>query len=412
MGAMTKARSAAAAVIAALGICCATAGGAIAAPGDLYVADRSAGVGGQAFRVDLATGTATVVYTAPNANDQVADVAFAPDGRLLVLDLDHPGAPGYPGALFGIDPLTGAPSTIVGGPPFQSPSDLVVEGNVAWIADEDLYGTTDAADGGVLRVDLRTGALQEIPLSRPMEETVAIAVGPGGTKYVADQYSEPNGMVFRLDAAGGLTPIYTAPDFVGPVDLAAAPDGSLLVLLSGDTESIVRLDPSTGAASQVYGGAALEGAESIALGADGLIYVSDGNAFGTDPGVVRIDPGGVASPVLLGAPLDSPDGLISEPPHCAGLTATIVGSNGDDQLVGGPEDDVIASLGGKDRVIGAAGNDVICGGTGKDVLKGGKGRDRLFGEAGKDRLLGGKGKKDRCIGGKGRDSGSCERGKL
>lgn len=87
---------------------------------------------------------------------------------------------------------------------------------------------------------------------------------------------------------------------------------------------------------------------------------------------------------------------------CAGLPATIVGTDGNDNLSGGPEDDVIAALGGDDDVAGGGGHDVICGGAGDDRLAGGDGNDTLLGGDGDDRIVGGDGA-DRLGGGPGND---------
>jgi Ca2+-binding RTX toxin-like protein len=87
---------------------------------------------------------------------------------------------------------------------------------------------------------------------------------------------------------------------------------------------------------------------------------------------------------------------------CKGRTATIVGTNGPDEIVGTDDRDVIAALDGNDEVSGLEGNDVICGNAGRDELRGGKGKDKLFGQKGRDRLKGQKGK-DRLRGGKGND---------
>lgn len=69
---------------------------------------------------------------------------------------------------------------------------------------------------------------------------------------------------------------------------------------------------------------------------------------------------------------------------CDGLTATIVGTPGNDVLLGTPGVDVIAGLQGDDILRGAAGNDVICGGRGRDVIFGGQGFDVMFGAQGND----------------------------
>ena len=76
---------------------------------------------------------------------------------------------------------------------------------------------------------------------------------------------------------------------------------------------------------------------------------------------------------------------------CNGLTATIVGTSGDDVLTGTAGDDVIVGLEGNDIIRGGLGNDVICGGPGDDTLSGQGGNDVLFGEQDDDILDGGEG---------------------
>ena len=135
-------------------------------------------------------------------------------------------------------------------------------------------------------------------------------------------------------------------------------------------------------------------------------------------------------------------------PRCSGLPATIVGTPGDDTLVGTAERDVIVGLGGDDVIRGGASADVICagrgrdilfggastnhrrstahgisrpaadfidivdGGRGDDVIRGGRGDDWLFTGRGDDLVLGGHGDEiigvsrghDTYVGGRGRDS--------
>jgi len=71
---------------------------------------------------------------------------------------------------------------------------------------------------------------------------------------------------------------------------------------------------------------------------------------------------------------------------CQGKIATIVGTNGNDNMQGTPGDDVILGLGGNDTIYGGGGNDRICGGNGADKLYGNTGNDRLDGGAGNDEL--------------------------
>jgi Ca2+-binding RTX toxin-like protein len=95
---------------------------------------------------------------------------------------------------------------------------------------------------------------------------------------------------------------------------------------------------------------------------------------------------GSVSPDLLGATVSA-----AHAPTCNGLTATIVGTSGDDVITGTPGNDVIAGLDGNDVVRGGLGNDVICGGAGEDTLFGQGGNDTLFGDQDDDILDGGEG---------------------
>jgi hypothetical protein len=82
---------------------------------------------------------------------------------------------------------------------------------------------------------------------------------------------------------------------------------------------------------------------------------------------------------------------------------TIVGTSGDDILLGGPGRDVICGRGGSDRIDGRGGDDVLRGGPGADVLRGGRGADAIMGGAGSDGLTGGSGD-DTLSGGAGNDA--------
>jgi uncharacterized repeat protein (TIGR01451 family) len=123
-------------------------------------------------------------------------------------------------------------------------------------------------------------------------------------------------------------------------------------------------------------------------------------------------------------------------PTCRGMTATVVGTAGNDVLVGTTGPDVIVGLGGNDRIAARAGRDLVCAGAGTDYIGAGSAADRVFAGAGRDRLLGrggpdllkgssgndilkgGRGSDrlrggsgfDRCLGGAGADSiRGCER---
>ncbi|HJP39320.1 MAG TPA: hypothetical protein QF499_09355 [Gammaproteobacteria bacterium] len=92
---------------------------------------------------------------------------------------------------------------------------------------------------------------------------------------------------------------------------------------------------------------------------------------------------------------------------CGGLTVTITGTAGADDIVGTTGADVIDGLGGDDRIDGREGADVICGGDGNDDLLGGDGDDLLFGDAGNDVMEGNNGH-DTCNGVSGIDSAALD----
>lgn len=66
----------------------------------------------------------------------------------------------------------------------------------------------------------------------------------------------------------------------------------------------------------------------------------------------------------------------------------ILGTAGNDLLLGTPEPDIICGFGGDDRIIGYDGADMIYGGDGDDSLFGNRGDDIINGEGGNDRLWG------------------------
>ncbi|MEM9651267.1 MAG: ExeM/NucH family extracellular endonuclease [Actinomycetota bacterium] len=101
-------------------------------------------------------------------------------------------------------------------------------------------------------------------------------------------------------------------------------------------------------------------------------------------------------PLIVGLDLTVPG------PSCNGLPATIVGTDGNDNIRGTSGPDVIVALGGNDRITGLGGDDVICAGDGVDRVFGNAGNDVIFGEGGNDRLYGAGGE-DESHGGDGND---------
>lgn len=78
-------------------------------------------------------------------------------------------------------------------------------------------------------------------------------------------------------------------------------------------------------------------------------------------------------------------------PQCGGLDATIVGTDGADDLVGSPGPDVVVLGAGDDLFKGGEGDDVICGDDGADRIYPGGGNDTVFGGDGEDSVYAGPG---------------------
>jgi VCBS repeat-containing protein len=192
----------------------------------------------------------------------------------------------------------------------------------------------------------------------------------------------PDEGAVAVDLSGGISDGMMVFDFD-----ALDPDGdSLTFAISGGNEDgAFTIDAATGE---------LRIADESRLGAEGeserlvTIEVTDG-AGGRDSANLRINlpQSGVDSEAVDGS---------SE------ARSLIMGSNGNDRLVGTSGDDEIRGLGGNDRIEGGAGDDLLIGGAGNDRLEGGDGNDRLEGGAGNDRLYGGDGD-DILAGGAGND---------
>jgi hypothetical protein len=200
-------------------------------------------------------------------------------------------------------------------------------------------------------------------MSVPRDDPAAAPL-PDGRALVAGGFYD---FLFR-----GCGPVTTAPDdFPGP-----------------DAEVF---DPATNTFSSEGIGAMFvrrSGAAAAPL-PDGRVLVAGGCCYLSS-----------AEIFALGSPPSAPPAPNAT---CRGEQATIVGTDGADQISGTPAADVIAAVGGNDKLSGLAGNDVICGGKGNDTLKGGPGNDQLSGQKGNDKLYGQKGK-DKLRGKAGNDT--------
>ncbi len=98
---------------------------------------------------------------------------------------------------------------------------------------------------------------------------------------------------------------------------------------------------------------------------------------------------------------------------------TLRGGKGNDRMFGGAGNDILVGASGSDEIGGGRGKDTLRGKRGPDLLNGGPQADRLFGGTGNDRLKGSRGiddlrggpGRDRLFGGRGRDTCTKDRGR-
>jgi Ca2+-binding RTX toxin-like protein len=143
------------------------------------------------------------------------------------------------------------------------------------------------------------------------------------------------------------------------------------------------------------------GPGAIALGSKGTVYltgIASSADFPTTAGAFDETTNGQADGFVVKLDFTPPNR-----PTCLGRVPTIVGTRGNDTIVGTSQADVIASGRGNDTVRALEGKDRICGGPGRDTISGGAQRDRVHGSSQADTLRGGP-HRDRVIGGNGDDS--------
>ncbi|MBE9061110.1 S-layer family protein [cf. Phormidesmis sp. LEGE 11477] len=186
--------------------------------------------------------------------------------------------------------------------------------------------------------------------------------------------------------------------------------------IDGDDLSVEMLsNPANGSVSVLDGGMVTYTPNPGFSGNDSFTYtVSDGELTDTGTVTLNVDVDDVPKGTLIGT--DDDDTLITgdEENTLFGLGGndfldggngkdTIFGGDDGDRLIGGPGKDTLFGEQGFDTLDGGDGDDFLDGGNGKDTLIGGKGRDTLFGGIGKDTIFGGD-DGDRLIGGPGKDT--------
>jgi len=225
------------------------------------------------------------------------------------------------------------------------------------------------------------------------------------------------GSVFLLRAEADLqvsksgTPATIAPGGTLTYDITvfnAGPSVALGIALGDPISAVATLDHASLADDPTCGFDAPSHTVTCAVGA-----LAPGATFKVEFRVTIADNASVPSTVVNTASVTS---LTTDPAPGNNTSTTgtqvtcdLVGTPGDDVLVGTAAGETICGLSGDDVLVGLAANDVLVGGDGDDTLignggddtlLGGPGNDRLFGQGGNDSLFGGAGD-DRLYGGPG-----------
>jgi streptogramin lyase len=254
------------------------------AVGDVIVADRGP---------YYSTGTILISRVASSAPSVVItsikdpyEVAREADGNFLVVDYETSRG----GGLFRINRLTFAVTSVSTGGSFVVPFGVKVETkapNAGKILVADLDAFSEA--GAIFRVDPVTGAQTTLTQGDNFYYLQGLAIAPTNTINGGDIYVTSVGdgasitsKLIKVDPVTGVqTLISEAGDFNYPVGLVVETDGNILVV-DAKAKKIIRVDPGTGVQT-VLSDAANAGQGTpfllpthVALDAAGDLYVSDG----------------------------------------------------------------------------------------------------------------------------------------
>jgi len=199
---------------------------------------------------------------------------------------------GSTGAVFRVDPATGAQTTISSGGNFIEP------GHVAL----DASGNVIVADGSahaLIRVNPATGA--QTIISSGFVDMTGVGVESSGDILVVDQGSTMTGTerIIRVNPiTGAQTIVSLAGSFVDPQDIAIDANGDILAVDSnafggscpGGCGGVIRVNPITGAQSMIASGGNFVDPDGITIDGNGQLLIADSQAYGGSGGVIRVDP--------------------------------------------------------------------------------------------------------------------------
>ena len=240
---MRRAVSTALAVL-ALG---AAPGVALAAPGDVYLADPNAD-GDPTFFAGVhrvpEDGSAATRVTAPGT--------LATGSGIALLDAATAVTVGYQ-SVDRVDLATGAVTNVATGTGLGALAAVAVEETGSLVATG--AATEGAQEPRVLRIDPADGSFDVVASGGQLVAPDGVVVDRDGVLYVADPAGAAPGKVLRIDPLTGAQTVVSTGGLSDPFDLALLPDGDLLVIDETYGQyrgALVRIDPVSGAQEPTY----------------------------------------------------------------------------------------------------------------------------------------------------------------
>jgi Ca2+-binding RTX toxin-like protein len=317
--------------------------------------------------------------------------------------------PPGPANLYELNPNTGAVKRTIGSTGFS------VTGLAIHPKSKKLYGVTGAQDpaspGSLIKVNKATGKGTLIG-----DEYEGDAGGAADITFTSDGtlygWSENGDNLVRINlSTGAATDIGPGTSSAGS-GISASPNDTLFLTPDGDDGDLFTVDRDDGTVTSV---ATLNGTLDTNINA--LAFDRGGSLFGSrvvvysepERDLIRIDTesGHITS---LGDTIDNLDAIEFSEPYkpCKGAKANVLGTSKRDKLKGTQRKDLVAGERGNDRLNGRGGKDCVEGEGGKDKVSGGGGKDKVRGGGGKDRLKSADGAKDKVDCGSGKDTATVD----
>jgi len=260
----------------------------------IYVADADAFNGGAVFRVDPATGAQTVISSGGSFH-QPCGIAVEASGSILVGDR---GGSGIIGKVIRIDPVTGQQTVLSSG---GSPCGIAIEPSGDFLV-------VDSLQNAIIRFDSITATQTVVSSGGFLADPTDLAFDSEGNIIVA-VFGSNLGIpgIFKINPLTGSQSIVSTGDkFVRPWRLTVAADGNIFVT-DENTKNILKVDPISGVQTIIT---TLGRPSGITTDSSGNLIVAQEIANSLLPGIFRIDPAtGSTSTISSFGLFFNPDGV-------------------------------------------------------------------------------------------------------